>query len=171
MEMVKPRKVKTPKQLRLDCNTGVNLNYSHGFGIWGNPRVVMGVRVDEKLKKAFTKVAKAKFGSTCNPIESFMAAIVGLSINQNLNEVNLSPTVNIGEIKIERNLRERRKLVVETEETERVVSSVVKCGYVDCGEAAVGKAVYLNDNQEYSLCDYHFRKAKDSKRFWKVLTQ
>ena len=95
------------------CTTGVNPVRTHGFGVWGNARVVMSVRVDGELKKRFKQAAKAKFGSTCNPIECFMAGVVG-SYERDLQlGVNPSNTVSIGTIIIQRNLRERRKLVVE----------------------------------------------------------
>jgi hypothetical protein len=84
---------------------------------------VFGVRVDEKLALAFNRVAKAKFGSTCNPIESFMAAVVGVETNPTL--VGVNPGITIGEIKIERNLRERRK-VTRTVETETVYERMEK---------------------------------------------
>jgi hypothetical protein len=67
--------------------------------------VVVGVRVDKELYLRFKSVSKRIFGSVCNPIESFMAAVVGLAENG----VNPSNTVRIGKIVIERNLRERRK--------------------------------------------------------------
>jgi hypothetical protein len=106
----KPKTKQKTKQLRLDSMTGVNPKHSHGFGIWGNERVVMSIRVDKKLKLAFKEASKALFGSTCNPLESWMAGVVGIYYNQKMSGVNPSITVDIGEIKIERNLRERRKL-------------------------------------------------------------
>jgi hypothetical protein len=90
-----------------DSITGVNPKRSHGFGLWGNERVVIGVRVDKELYLRFKSVSKRVFGSVCNPIESFMAAVVGLAENG----VNPSNTIRIGKIVIERNLRERRKQV------------------------------------------------------------
>jgi hypothetical protein len=88
-----------------DSITGVNPKRTHGFGLWGNERVVVGVRVDKELYLRFKSVSKRVFGSVCNPIESFMAAVVGLAESG----VNPSNTVRIGKIVIERNLRERRK--------------------------------------------------------------
>jgi|YelNatPaOPRAMG01_1025707.scaffolds.fasta_scaffold07009_7 hypothetical protein len=90
-----------------DSITGVNPKRTHGFGLWGNERVVVGIRVDKELYLRFKSVSKRVFGSVCNPIESFMAAVVGLAENG----VNPSNTVRIGRVVIERNLRERRKQV------------------------------------------------------------
>jgi hypothetical protein len=103
-------------QLHIDSLTRVNPVRTHGLGLWGNRRVVFGVRVDEELKKRFNLVAERVFGSTCNPVESFMAAVVGCYQNPTLDGVN--PSITIGEIRIERNLRERRKLVVGGEVSE-----------------------------------------------------
>jgi hypothetical protein len=102
-------------QQHIDSLTRVNPTRTHGLGLWGNELVVFGVRVDSKLKTAFTKVAERGFGSTCNPIESFMASVVGVYQNPTLDRVN--PSITIGEIKIERNLRERRK-ITHTREVE-----------------------------------------------------
>lgn len=113
------------RQLKLSsCNTGVDPVHSHGLGVWGNPRVVFSVRVDKKLKKRFTLVSKRVFGSTCNPVESFMASIVGsYDLNQNS---GVYPSITIGEIKIERNLRERRKLDTQFEAEADKSAIVVK---------------------------------------------
>lgn len=126
-ETIHPQKQATPQrkpklvQQHIDSITRVNPERTHGLGLWGNKRVVFGVRVDERLALAFVRVAKAKFGSTCNPIESFMASVVGCYQNPTLDGVN--PSITIGEIKIERNLRERRKVEVVTRETTESVYS------------------------------------------------
>lgn len=150
------------KKRAKDSQTGVNPNRTHGLGIWGNPRVVMGVRVDKELKNRFTVIAKAKFSSTCSPIEAFMATIVACSEIG----VNFGTTVEVGTIVIERNLRERRKLEVEHEVTEKVL---IGCGFVGCKNQAVGKAIWLKCNQEYWLCSAHLRSAKMNPRLWKLI--
>lgn len=119
-----PRKT---KQTNLCSLTGVNPPRTHGFGVWGGKRVVVGVRIDEKLYEAFKPVAKLVFGSVCRPVEAFMAAVVASNQAQQLTSklgVNPSPTVEIGRLVIERNVRTRRKLVVE-ETNEEVVEKVV----------------------------------------------
>jgi hypothetical protein len=123
----------------------------------------MGVRVDKKLKKAFTEVSKARFGSTCNPIESFMASVVGIYSSELLAGVNPSPTISIGEIKIERNLRERRKLEVDVEP----VNETLRCGFTGCDEEAVGLGVYKG--VQYRLCFRHVAEAKNNRKVWTVL--
>jgi len=151
-------------QLKLSsCHTGVNPYHTHGLGIWGNPRVVMGIRVDKKLKKRFTEVAKLKFGSTCNPIESFMAGVVGTYLHDLESGVNPCNTVSIGEIRIERNLRERRKMVDDTQvdttiNTER--EKVEFSGCVVCGKVAYVLA--FEEKEQNPLCKKHFEgKKKD----------
>ena len=110
----------------------------------------MSIRVDKGLKKQFTLASKALFGSTCNPIESYMATIVGFYNNQTNLWVNPShtktPVVNIGEIRIERNLRERRKLVVDA-------VPVDNCMIGSCGRVAVDTGLY--EGKEYRLCGFH----------------
>jgi len=160
----KPKRSSKTKQLRLDSMSRVNPHRTHGLGLWGNPRVVMGVRVDKKLKKAFTEVAKARFGSTCNPVESFMAAVVGVYSSELLAGVNPCPTVSIGEIKIERNLRERRKLEVDLEPE---VDSGLHCGFVGCEEEAIALGLYKG--VQYRLCFKHLGEAKNNRKVWTVL--
>jgi len=160
--MTKPTKPKI-KQLRLDSMTGVNPKHTHGLGIWGNERVVMGVRVDKGLRKEFKQVAKAKFGSTCNPIESFMAGVVGAYRHDLELGVNPCNTVSIGEIKIERNLRERRKLEVDVEP----VNEALRCGFTGCEEEAKGLGVYKG--VQYRLCFRHLAEAKANRKAWTVL--
>jgi len=118
---------------------------------------VLGVRVDKELKKQFIRVSKAKFGSCCNPIESFMAAVVGCS------NVGVSPSITIGDIRIERNLRERRKLETETYDgvAERTVS--VTCGFNDCTEKAIAEGFYKGE--KYLLCSLHLSEIREN-RFW-----
>jgi hypothetical protein len=150
------------KQLRIDSMTGVNPKHTHGLGIWGNERVVMSIRVDKKLKKAFSEASKALFGSTCNPIECYMATIVGLHQNNKMNGVYPRITVDVGEIKIERNLRERRKLTKTVVETEtETTKTIMKCGFKDCNNEAVGKGVYKSE-KELPLCEKHLKIAQGS---------
>jgi hypothetical protein len=116
----------TIKQLRIDSlvSVGYTRPHTHGLGIWKNPRVPMTIRVDKKLKIAFSEASKAFSGSTCSAIEYIMAAYVGAFKNQVMNGVYPKLTVDIGEIKIERNLRERRKLVKTTTEEIETVNEV-----------------------------------------------
>jgi len=139
-----------------DSITGVNPKRTHGFGIWGNPRVVFGVRVDCELKKTFVSVSRRVFGSNCSPVESFMAAIVGCVQQAEKLGVNPSKTVSIeiGEIKIERNLRERRKLAVEETKPEAATAPEVKCDF--CGKApVVGAFRHVSSGIQKHACGYH----------------
>lgn len=84
----------------------VNRNSKHGVGIWGNPRVPVSYRMDSGLKKQLNRYLKAKFGSTCRGIEAIGVALLACAEA----EVNLSTTIEIKEVNIERNVRSRRKL-------------------------------------------------------------
>lgn len=146
-------------ELKVDSMQTVNRVERHGLGLWNSPRIVAGVRVDKKLYFAFKEAAIALYGSTCNPIEAFMAGVVGIYKTQKMNAVNRVPTINIGEIKIERNLRERRK-ITKTVEVETETTETLKCCFSDCDKDATAKGFY-NDN-EMPLCELHFRKLADS---------
>lgn len=127
--------------------TGVNPKHSHGLGIWGNPRVVMGVRVDSELKKRFNLVARRVFGSVCNPIESFMATVVSCAESG----VNFGNTIEVGTIVIERNLRERRSLIVE--KAKPTATPDVKCDF--CGRAPVIGTFRHTSGIQKHACGYH----------------
>lgn len=148
--------------------TGVNPARSHGVGIWGNPRVVFGVRVDSELKKCFISISKRVFGSTCNPVESFMAAIVGCVEHAEKLGVNPSKTVSIqiDEIKIERNLRERRKLVVEEVKPVAAVAPEVKCDF--CGKVPVVGSFRHMCGIQKRACGYHAGILKTYPKWEKV---
>lgn len=132
----------------------------HSLGIWNNPREPFTVRVDKGLAKAFVLASKAYFGSTCNPIESYMAAIVGLSQS---GWVNPSNTVNIGEIKIERNLRERRKITKTIE-----IEKAILCEIGTCGKDAVAKLLYVPENKIFNVCADHKKLLPEAhSSFWR----
>lgn len=130
-----------PKQLRIDqsCITGVHPKHTHGIGLWNNPRKPISIQLDEKLYKAFKKVAIAKFGSVCHPIEVTMAAIIGAYKQEQITGAYPTNTsIEFGQIIINRNTQERRKLTrthTETDtETLETEGSVVCCV---CGDDAV----------------------------------
>jgi hypothetical protein len=148
------------KQLRIDDSLQtVNRVERHGLGLWKNKRIVVGFRGDEKLYKAFKPAAIEFFGSTCNAFESFMASVVAVAKTARINAVNRQPTVSIGEIKIERNLRERRK-ITKTVEVETETTETLSCGFATCNNEATEKGFY--NDKEVPLCANHFRKLINS---------
>ena len=127
---IKQRHKLSHKQTNLCSITGVNPPRTHGFGVWGGERVVVGVRIDNNLYEAFKPVAKAVFGSVCRPLEAFMATVVSSYQTKNLDNgfgVNPSLTIDIGKLVIERNVRSRRRMVVEEEVETTDVVSFQKC--------------------------------------------
>ena len=109
----------------------------------------MTIRVDKKLKLAFNKASKAFSGSTCSAIEYIMAAYVGAYQQQQIDGVYPTLTMNpisIGEIKIERNLRERRKVVVDPKRVDN-------CMIGTCGRPAVDAGTF--NGKTYKLCSFH----------------
>jgi len=163
-----PKDGKKPEP-KPDSITGVNPTRTHGLGIWGNPRVVFGVRVDSELKKSFISVSKRVFGSTCVAVESYMATIVGCIEEAEKLRVNPSKTVNIeiGEIKIERNLRERRKLVAEEINSVAAVAPERKCDF--CGKVpVVGVFRHVCSGMEKHACGYHASILKTHEK-WEII--
>ena len=137
------------------------------FGLWGGARKVVGIRCDITLYNAFKPVARRVFGSVCRPIESFMASVVGLDRE---GDVNFGNTFEVGKIVIERNLRSRRKLVVETKktlETETEVTHTVGCSWCHRPAVVVLGKVGFPQRREYA-CEYHVEEMK-SQPMWELL--
>ena len=148
-----------PKQTQFNpSNTAVYPIETHGLGCWGSRRVVFSVRIDEKLKKASTRVLKAVYGSTCNGIETFLAGLVATYEQKGISKVYPSNT-SIGSIVIERNLRERRKLETITYDVD-VSEDFLKCHF--CGSPSVGRFRYLKTGGVYPLCAPHGNAMIDS---------
>ena len=131
------------------CNTGVNPIRTHGLGIWGNPREVMSIRVDSKLKTEATKVLKAIYGSTCRGIETHLAMLVATYKQQHIDGVypsNTSGKIEIGNLNILREISSRRKLDWEVADVGFVPSGV--CGYC---EKPIGSNAYYVEYVSHKL--------------------
>lgn len=129
---------------------------THGFGVYKGRRVPWAVRVDETLLNKAKPVLTAKFGSYCRSVEAWLAGLVATYKGDWTVGVNPSNTVEIGRLVIERNLRARRKMVVEEE-----VTVTVTCGHVDCNGEAVGSGVWRG-KQPLPLCADHYHEAEST---------
>jgi hypothetical protein len=122
--------------------------------LWNNPRVEKGIRVDEKLYAAFKPVAIAKFGSVCHPIEVCMATLLAAWRTEQITGVNPSHTsIDIGNIIINRNTQERRKLKHAHTETDTVELEYDVCCFAGCNNEAKTTAFYNGESRK--LCDKH----------------
>jgi hypothetical protein len=130
-----------------DSSTGVNYPQSVFSGV----RKTVGFKCDTGLYSAFKPVAKAYFGSICHPLECFMLAVLALQKEQ----VNFGETVVIERLNIERNLRPRRNLVVDS------------CEYKDCREPAVAVGMWRGE-RSFRLCKRHLQEAKSNPENWKL---
>jgi len=163
------KKLSQPKKTKQtafnDSITGVYPQRTHGFGVYSGARKVWSVRVDETLLKQAKPVLKAKFGSECRGVESWLAGLVATTKGNQLTGVYPSNTVEIGKLVIERNIRSRRRLVEE--ETE--VTETVGCAW--CHRRAV--AVFRNVDSDRSAyaCDFHkgFLQQQPSWQFVEVV--
>jgi len=158
------RPKKKAQQLTLCCLTGVNPIRTHGFGVWGNRREVVGIRIDKKLYATAKPILIEYFGSVCRPIESFLATIVSSHQTTKLNSdfgVNPRNTIEIGKLVIERNIKTRRRLVVDEETTVKCMAAKKFCSY--CGELATYEvkpsSPYVKDL--FYVCDVHYDSMKN----------
>jgi len=101
-----------PKDKQSEINaSSTEVNYPQN--VLSGVRKPFGFRCDTGLKEAFKPVAKQYFGSICRPLECFMIALLALQKEQ----VNFGQTVKIENLHIERNLRSRRRMVIDEEIT------------------------------------------------------
>jgi len=131
----KAKTTKNKQTKRKGSITKVNRKYTHGTGIWGGERKVTGIRIDNKLYKAFKPVARRVFGSVCRPVEALMATILAMQQN----EVNFGNTIHIDKQFIVRNIRPRRKMDWEAADVGFEVTGV--CGY--CEKPFDGNAYHV----------------------------
>jgi hypothetical protein len=104
-------------------------------------REPISIRIDTGLYSAFKPLSKRVFGSTCHAIEVYMIGFVETIERGGVHFSNTVQPINIESIVIERRLRERRKLEVETEVIERVF---IPCniGNGECKNEAVAKGIW-----------------------------
>lgn len=160
-------KTTPPKQTQFNYSiTGVNPVRTHGFGVFNGKRKVWSVRVDETLLKQAKPVLKAKFGSECRGVETWLAGLVATTKGEQLAGVYPSNTVEIGKLVIERNIRSRRKLVVEEEVTERTIE-ILQCDF--CGKPlVVAEFQHKNTGMIKKACDYHAKDLRVRKDWLEV---
>ncbi len=92
-------------------SSSTEVNYPQN--VLSGVRKTFGFKCDTGLKEAFKPVAKQYFGSICRPLECFMLAVLAIRKEQ----VNFGETVKIENLHIERNLRSRRRMVIDEEIT------------------------------------------------------
>lgn len=147
------------KQTNFDSNGAVYRPSRHGVGLWGNPRVPMTVRVDAKLKQRAKQYLIRKFGSTCRGIEAIFAALLKADDIQQQTTVYRQPTtsINFEKVVIERNIRSRRKMVVEEEREVTEIITKVQCFKKYCNRDAMGIAKWIKSGKTVPVCDVHLK--------------
>jgi hypothetical protein len=124
------------------------------------------MRIDTGLYSAFKPLSKRVYGSTCHAVEVYMIGFVETIQRGGVHFSNTVQPIRIDNIVIERRLRERRKLEVETEVTER---TFVHCSIGDCRNEAISKGIWKQTNQEYLLCKKHLEAAKLTPQSWRLI--
>jgi hypothetical protein len=131
-----------------DSCTQVNYPESVFTGI----RKTVGFKCDTGLHAEFKRVAQAKFGSICKPLEAFEIAVLAL----NREQVNFGTTVHIENLNVFRELRTRRKGVID------------KCGFSKCDDPSIAEAIW-RDKKIFQLCAKHFLEAKNDPETWRLI--
>jgi hypothetical protein len=133
---------------RKDSYTQVNYPES----VFSGKRKTVGFKCDTGLHNEFKRVAKAKFGSICKPLEAFEIAVLAL----NKEQVDFGTTVHIENLNILRELRTRRKGVVD------------KCGFAKCDKPAIGEGIW-KEGKIFPLCVKHLIEAKNDTKNWRLI--
>ena len=94
--------------------------------VFSGTRKTVGFKCDTGLHKEFKRVAQAKMGSVCKPLEVFEIAFLAL----NKEEVNFGTTVHIENLNVMREIRTRRKGVAD------------KCDFAKCDEPAIAEGIW-----------------------------
>ncbi len=131
-----------------DSFTGVNYPQSVFSGV----RKTVGFKCDTGLHEEFKRVAQAKMGSVCKPLEAFEIAFLAL----NKEQVNFGTTVHIENLNVLRELRTRRKGVVD------------KCGFAKCDDPAITEGIW-QEKTIFPLCAKHLLEAINNPKNWRLL--
>ena len=128
-------------------------------------REPISIRIDTGLCSVFKPLSKQVYGSTCHAVEVYMIGFVETSQRGGAHFSNTVQPIRIDNIVIERRLRERRKLEVKTEVTERMF---VRCtaGNGVCKNEAVAKGIWKDNKREYMLCKKHLEGAGSNTKKW-----
>ena len=105
------------------------------------------------------------FGSDCRAVEVWLSALVATEKSTGIvgasPRLTGSPLVEIGTLKVERNIRTRRKMVVEEEVTETVTQVCWRCK-----EKAIGSLTWKPTGTVYAVCVTHQRELPKRCREW-----
>jgi len=143
-----------------DSATEVNYPQSVMSGV----RKTFGFKCDTGLAEAFKPVATRYFGSICRPLECFMIAVLALQKER----VNFGETIRIENLNVLRNLRSRRRLVVEEEIADTTVIEP-SCDF--CKRFPVVAVFrYKKTDRVVNACSYHARVLKEHSK-WEMITQ
>jgi hypothetical protein len=148
-----------------DSKTKVHFSKRASYKYLSGKREPISIRIDTGLYSAFKPLSKRVYGSTCKAVEIYMIALIE-AVENGVHFSDAEKAINIEKIVIERNLRERRCLEIETDETERVL---VSCDVARCRNAAVGKAVWIQKDKEYAVCSRHLAEARSNPKLWKEI--
>jgi hypothetical protein len=120
--------------------------------VFSGVRKTVGFKCDTGLHSEFKRIAQAKFGSICKPLEAFEIAVLAL----NKEQVNFGTTVHIENLNIMRELRTRRKGVTD------------KCGFAKCDESAIAEGIW-KEKKIFPLCAKHLITAKNDPKSWRLI--
>ncbi len=133
-----------------ESTADVKVNYPQS--VFSGKRKTVGFKCDSGLHEEFKRVAQAKFGSICKPLEVFEIAILAL----NKEQANFGTTVHIENLNVIREIRTRRKGAVD------------KCGYEICDEPAIAEGIW-REKKLFPLCAKHFLEAKKDSKNWRLI--
>ena len=114
------------KKKKTNNNSQTKVNYLDYVksSFYSGKRRTIGFKGDLGLYTRFKPISKEMYGSTCRAFESFMASTIAAYDNKVNFSLGVNP-INVDQyVVIERNIRSRRKLVVDETEVKHEVTHV-----------------------------------------------
>jgi len=146
------QKIHSKESSKMTTESDSSTKGKYPQNVFSGTRKTVGFKCDTGLHKEFKRVAQAKMGSVCKPLEVFEIAFLAL----NKEEVNFGTTVHIENLNVMREIRTRRKGVAD------------KCDFAKCDEPAIAEGIW-QEKKLFKLCAKHLLEAKSSPKNWRLL--
>lgn len=142
-------------------------------GLFEGPHNHLNFDCPKPLAKLFKEATRHNGTSICKELQKYALSYVvnyGLekqSFGSTLSKV-LKPKLTIENLNFEQYVQSRPRRLLRRAEVHFSEEKSV-CGFADCKNEAIGRAVWLARNQVYRLCEKHLDAAKQNPKHWKIL--
>jgi hypothetical protein len=149
-----------------DNKPKVHFSESAAYKYLSGKREPSSICIDTGLYSRFKPLSKRVYSSTCKAAEVYVISLIE-AVKNGVHFSDTGRLIQIEKIVIERNLRERRNLELEKAEEGYVHRKT--CGFANCRNETVGKAIWLKENEEHDVCAWHLAEICSKDKSWKVI--